>query len=95
MSSAFHSFELYPIVGDALEVLRRSLVFFHGQPLGTIAAFDHASEEVLNYNQRTYSLLRAPCHSPPNPDAAPPPPLRTTQPYAPLYPIPYAVPTVG
>ncbi|KAF7084493.1 hypothetical protein CFC21_092590 [Triticum aestivum] len=50
-SSALHSFEPHPIVGDAWEALRRSLVFFRGQPLGTIAAFDHASEEVLNYDQ--------------------------------------------
>jgi hypothetical protein len=50
-SSALHSFEPHPIVGDAWEALRRSLVFFRGQPLGTIAAYDHASEEVLNYDQ--------------------------------------------
>ncbi|KAF7079088.1 hypothetical protein CFC21_083387 [Triticum aestivum] len=53
-SSALHSFEPHPIVGDAWEALRRSLVFFRGQPLGTIAAFDHASEEVLNYDQGVY-----------------------------------------
>jgi hypothetical protein len=50
-SSALHSFDPHPIVGDAWEALRRSLVFFRGQPLGTIGAFDHASEEVLNYDQ--------------------------------------------
>jgi hypothetical protein len=50
-SSALHSFEPHPIVGDAWEALRRSLVFFRGQPLGTVAAVDHASEEVLNYDQ--------------------------------------------
>ncbi|XP_022739122.1 alkaline/neutral invertase CINV2-like [Durio zibethinus] len=33
------------------EALRRSLVYFRGQPVGTIAAYDHASEEVLNYDQ--------------------------------------------
>jgi hypothetical protein len=26
-------------------------VYFRGQPVGTIAAVDHASEEVLNYDQ--------------------------------------------
>jgi hypothetical protein len=53
-SSALHSFEPHPIVGDAWEALRRSLVFFRGQPLGTIGAYDHASEEVLNYDQVPY-----------------------------------------
>lgn len=45
------SFVPNPIVVDAWEALRRSLVFFRGQPVGTIAAYDHASEEVLNYDQ--------------------------------------------
>ncbi|XP_022858169.1 probable alkaline/neutral invertase D [Olea europaea var. sylvestris] len=50
-SSARNSFEPHPIVADAWEALRRSLVHFRGQPMGTIAAYDHASEEVLNYDQ--------------------------------------------
>lgn len=50
-SSARNSFEPHPMVADAWEALRRSLVFFRGQPVGTIAAYDHASEEVLNYDQ--------------------------------------------
>ncbi|XP_073118455.1 probable alkaline/neutral invertase D [Henckelia pumila] len=50
-SSTRNSFEPHPIVADAWEALRRSLVSFRGQPVGTIAAYDHASEEVLNYDQ--------------------------------------------
>ncbi|GFZ09763.1 cytosolic invertase 2 [Actinidia rufa] len=50
-SSARNSFEPHPMVADAWEALRRSLVFFRDQPVGTIAAYDHASEEVLNYDQ--------------------------------------------
>ncbi|RWR85537.1 putative alkaline/neutral invertase D [Cinnamomum micranthum f. kanehirae] len=41
----------HPMFAEAWEALRRSLVFFRGQPVGTIAADDHASEEVLNYDQ--------------------------------------------
>nr|DAD41160.1 TPA_asm: hypothetical protein HUJ06_015483 [Nelumbo nucifera] len=43
-------FETHPIVAEAWEALRRSLVYFRGQPVGTIAALDH-SEEELNYDQ--------------------------------------------
>jgi len=50
-SSTRNSFEPHPMVADAWEALRRSLVYFRGQPVGTIAAYDHASEEVLNYDQ--------------------------------------------
>lgn len=50
-SSTRNSFEPHPMVADAWEALRRSLVYFRGQPVGTIAAVDHASEEVLNYDQ--------------------------------------------
>ncbi|KAL3638700.1 Alkaline/neutral invertase cinv2 [Castilleja foliolosa] len=50
-SSAKNSFEPHPMVADAWEALRRSLVHFRGQPVGTIAAYDHSSEEVLNYDQ--------------------------------------------
>lgn len=50
-SSARNSFEPHPMVAEAWEALRRSLVFFRAQPVGTIAAYDHASEEVLNYDQ--------------------------------------------
>lgn len=50
-SSTRGSFEPHPMVAEAWDTLRRSLVFFRGQPLGTIAAYDHQSEEVLNYDQ--------------------------------------------
>ena len=50
-SSTRNSFEPHPMVADAWESLRRSLVYFRGQPVGTIAAVDHQSEEVLNYDQ--------------------------------------------
>jgi len=41
----------HPLVNEAWEALRKSVVYFRGQPVGTIAALDHASEEVLNYDQ--------------------------------------------
>jgi hypothetical protein len=41
----------HPLVNEAWEALRKSVVYFRGQPVGTIAAVDHASEEVLNYDQ--------------------------------------------
>lgn len=50
-SSTRNSFEPHPMVADAWEALRRSIVYFRGQPVGTIAAIDHASEEILNYDQ--------------------------------------------
>ncbi|ESQ34529.1 hypothetical protein EUTSA_v10007305mg [Eutrema salsugineum] len=50
-SSTRNSFEPHPMVAEAWDALRRSLVYFRGQPVGTIAAYDHASEEVLNYDQ--------------------------------------------
>ncbi|AAC25521.1 Similar to LIM17 gene product gb/1653769 from the genome of Synechocystis sp. gb/D90916 [Arabidopsis thaliana] len=51
VSSARNSFEPHPMVAEAWDALRRSLVYFRGQPVGTIAAYDHATEEVLNYDQ--------------------------------------------
>jgi len=50
-SSSRLSFEPHPLVGEAWDALRRSLVSFRGQPLGTIAAVDHSAGEVLNYDQ--------------------------------------------
>lgn len=48
---SFHaSFEPHPTIADAWDTLRRSLVYFRGKEVGTIAAMDH-SEELLNYNQ--------------------------------------------
>ncbi|GMY28261.1 probable alkaline/neutral invertase D [Fagus crenata] len=43
-------FESQPVVADAWEALRRSLVYFRGQPVGTIAAVDNSVEKV-NYDQ--------------------------------------------
>lgn len=43
-------FEPHPMVAEAWDALRRSLVYFRGQPVGTIAALDN-SEEKLNYDQ--------------------------------------------
>ncbi|KAL3513368.1 hypothetical protein ACH5RR_026085 [Cinchona calisaya] len=50
-SSARNSFEPHPMVAEAWEALRQSLVYFRDQPVGTIAAYDHFSEEVVNYDQ--------------------------------------------
>ncbi|CAK9178420.1 unnamed protein product [Ilex paraguariensis] len=43
-------FEVHPMVAEAWEALRRSMVYFRGKPVGTIAALDHSGEE-LNYDQ--------------------------------------------
>ena len=55
LSTGTHSGgELQPhrLMSEAWEALRKSVVSFRGQPVGTIAAVDHASpEEVLNYDQ--------------------------------------------
>eukprot|EP00850_Spirogloea_muscicola_P016224 SM000130S27111 [mRNA] locus=s130:266742:270274:- [translate_table: standard] len=40
----------HPLVSEAWEALRKSLVFFRGKPVGTIAALD-SEEEFLNYDQ--------------------------------------------
>nr|ADP88917.1 neutral invertase [Gunnera manicata] len=48
--SSYNGFEPHPMVGDAWEALRRSMVFFRGEPVGTIAALDNSAEE-LNYDQ--------------------------------------------
>ncbi|KAG0480525.1 hypothetical protein HPP92_011383 [Vanilla planifolia] len=50
-STTPRSFEPHPMVVDAWDALRRSLVYFRGQPVGTVAAVDYQSEEVLNYDQ--------------------------------------------
>lgn len=48
--------EPHPMVAEAWENLRQSLVHFRGQPVGTIAALD-SSDEKLNYDQVTdYTL---------------------------------------
>ncbi|AAG51132.1 neutral invertase, putative [Arabidopsis thaliana] len=45
------SMDRNPMVTEAWEALCQSQVYFRGKPVGTIAAYDHASEEVLNYDQ--------------------------------------------
>ncbi|KAG7586739.1 Glycosyl hydrolase family 100 protein [Arabidopsis thaliana x Arabidopsis arenosa] len=45
------SSDLNPMVTEAWEALCRSQVYFREKPVGTIAAYDHASEDVLNYDQ--------------------------------------------
>ncbi|XP_023644007.1 probable alkaline/neutral invertase F [Capsella rubella] len=40
-----------PMVTEAWEALCRSQVYFRGKPVGTIAAYDPASEDALNYDQ--------------------------------------------
>ncbi|XP_039121355.1 probable alkaline/neutral invertase F [Dioscorea cayenensis subsp. rotundata] len=42
--------EASPLMAEGWEALQRSLVYFRGLRVGTIAALDH-SEEALNYNQ--------------------------------------------
>ncbi|XP_021718757.1 probable alkaline/neutral invertase B [Chenopodium quinoa] len=45
-----NGFETHPIVSEAWEALRQSIVYFRSEPVGTIAAIDH-SEDKLNYDQ--------------------------------------------
>ncbi|KAL1541141.1 putative alkaline/neutral invertase F [Salvia divinorum] len=40
----------HPMIAEAWDDLRRALVYFRGQPVGTIAALD-SSDEKLNYDQ--------------------------------------------
>lgn len=49
-------YDTHPMVGEAWEALRRSLVHFRGNAVGTIAALDHSTEE-LNYDQVKYSCV--------------------------------------
>ncbi|KAI4342134.1 hypothetical protein MLD38_026791 [Melastoma candidum] len=46
-----HRVEPHPSVPEAWDVLRRSMVYFRGKPVGTIAALDN-SDEKLNYDQQ-------------------------------------------
>lgn len=56
-----HAFEPHPMIADAWEALRRSMVFFRSKPVGTIAALD-PTEDSLNYNQVCLASP-LPCHS--------------------------------
>lgn len=51
LSYARNSFEPHPMMAEAWEALRRSMVFFRGHPVGTLAAVDNTTDEVLNYDQ--------------------------------------------
>lgn len=46
----YHAFEPHPMIADAWERLRLSMVYFRDRPVGTIAALD-PTEDSLNYNQ--------------------------------------------
>lgn len=52
MGTPTSGFEPHPLMSEAWDALRRSIVSFRGQPVGTIAALDHSTEE-LNYDQVT------------------------------------------
>ncbi|CAA0816785.1 Probable alkaline/neutral invertase B [Striga hermonthica] len=43
-------YETHPMVAEAWDNIRRSMVYFRGRPVGTIAALDN-SDEKLNYDQ--------------------------------------------
>lgn len=49
-SRLFSILETHHMMTEAWDALRQSLVYFRGQPVGTIAALD-PSEDSLNYNQ--------------------------------------------
>lgn len=46
----YHAFEPHPMIADAWDALRKSMVYFRSKPVGTIAALD-PTEDSLNYNQ--------------------------------------------
>lgn len=61
-SSTRLSFEPHPLIGEAWDALRRSIVSFRGQPIGTIAAVDHsAADDVLNYDQVVWCNTTTAC----------------------------------
>lgn len=45
-----YAFEPHPMFVEAWESLRKTMVYFRGNPVGTIAALDN-SDEKLNYDQ--------------------------------------------
>ncbi|MFQ6621727.1 hypothetical protein Gotur_001537 [Gossypium turneri] len=47
---SYTSFEAHAMVGEAWENMKRSIVYYRRQPVGTVAAVDHSVEE-LNYDQ--------------------------------------------
>ncbi|KAJ3703675.1 hypothetical protein LUZ61_007380 [Rhynchospora tenuis] len=50
-STSDNVYEPHMMVVAAWEALRKSIVYFRGQPVGTVAACDFTSEEALNYDQ--------------------------------------------
>jgi hypothetical protein len=44
----------HAIADAAWEALKRSIVYFRGQPIGTVAAIDKSQGAALNYDQVTY-----------------------------------------
>lgn len=44
------AYEPHPMIAEAWDCIRRSLVYFRGHPVGTIAALDNVDEK-LNYDQ--------------------------------------------
>jgi hypothetical protein len=44
----------HAIAYAAWEALKRSIVYFRGQPIGTVAAIDKSQGAALNYDQVTY-----------------------------------------
>lgn len=59
-SSHFGFGDPNPIIAEAWDNVRRSLVFFRGNPVGTIAALD-TSDDKLNYDQVPFTLLNHLC----------------------------------
>ena len=59
--SAQASSEPHPMIDDAWEALRISLVYYRGNLVGTIVALD-PSEDELNYNQVLLFLKSISCH---------------------------------
>lgn len=47
---SLYGFEPHPMFAEAWESLRKTMVYFRGRPVGTIAALDN-SDEKLNYDQ--------------------------------------------
>jgi hypothetical protein len=41
----------HPMVHEAEDLLQKSMIYFRGKPIGTIAAIQDGTEEALNYNQ--------------------------------------------
>ncbi|XP_015876565.3 neutral/alkaline invertase 3, chloroplastic [Ziziphus jujuba] len=51
LRDAFHKISLNSIEDEAWDLLRESVVYYCGSPIGTIAAKDPTSSNVLNYDQ--------------------------------------------